>query len=96
MEELCEFILLNIDYNIDEYIDSQSYNYNNFYNLNNCINIIYDFLGINKTDIHINKNNLFKHREVVISFKFKDRKCEFYENYGSYRNYLCIRIMPVE
>jgi hypothetical protein len=96
MEELCEFILLNIDYNIDEYIDSQSYNYNNFYDLNNCINIIYEFLGINKTDIHINKNNLFKHREVVISFKFKDRKCEFYENYGFYRNYLCIRIMPVE
>ena len=93
MEELCEFIIFNADYDIDNTIITMAYSYNEFSDLDNCIKIIYNSLDIKIADIVINKDNFYKHSGTIISFKFKGRKCELYE---SQKNYLYMQIMPFE
>lgn len=96
MDCLCEYIILTSDYNIDDYIYYSISSINEFINLDNCIDIICKSLDIHKNQILINKDNLFKNRLPVISFTFKNRKCNFYEHYTTQQDFLCISIMPVE
>jgi hypothetical protein len=84
MEELCEYIILSYDYKMDEIISFKYYNEIN--NLDECINKISEYLDIAKSAIIINNEKLF------ISFKFKDRVCQFI---GIQKDYICVHLMPI-
>lgn len=95
MEDFCDYIIANVGSMLDEKITMQRFSYSEFYDMDDCIGCISECLDIEKTAIVVNNDNLFTHRKPVISFKFKSRSCEIYEHYGSQRDYLCVRLMPV-
>lgn len=95
METLCEYIILNVDYNMDEEINYKKINFDDFYDLDNYIDIISECLNINKDDITINNDNLYIQRAIILSFNFKDRQCHFYKEYGTRIDYLCVSMMPI-
>jgi len=95
MEHLCEFAIMNIDNDINNVIDYQCFSYDEFYELDDCVKIITEKLGIELKDIIINNNNVSMQRETVISFKFKDRLCELCEHFDTQRDYICITIHPI-
>ena len=95
MEYLCEFAIMNVDDKVDETICAQCFSYDYFADLDGCINVICEKLDIDKSLITVNPDNVYMQRATVISFKFKDRLCEFYEHYDSQVDYLAIRIKPV-
>ena len=95
MEDLCEFIVANVDSKIDEKISMQRFSYSEFYDLDECISNISKCLNIEESAIVVNRDNLFIPRKTVISIKFKNRSCEFYEHYDTQRDYLGVRLMPV-
>lgn len=96
METLCEYIILNADYKIDEKISNYVISYNELYDLDNCVDIISNYLNIDKNTININIDNLYIQCGIVLSFKFKNRECQIYKHYGSKIDYLCVSIMHVE
>jgi hypothetical protein len=95
MEHLCEFAIMNIVNDINNVIHFQCFTDDDFYELDYCIKIITEKLGIELKDININDSNISKQRKTVISFKFKDRLCELYEHFDTQRDYICIKIHPV-
>jgi hypothetical protein len=95
MEHLCEFAIMNIDNDINNIIHFQCFTDDDFYELDYCIKIITEKLGIELKAININDSNISKQRKTVISFKFKNRLCEFYEHFDTQRDYICIRIHPI-
>ena len=95
MEYLCEFAIMNVDYCIDETIYAKCLSEDEFTELDNCIDVICEMICIDKSLIMVNPDNIHMQRATVISFKFKDRLCEFYEHYDSQVDYLAIRIKPV-
>jgi hypothetical protein len=95
MEFLCEFINECADVNQNEMISEQYFSYDEFANIDNCINIISLLLNINKEDIEIYKDNIDIQRKTVISVNYKGRVCEFYEHFDSQRDYIGVRLMPV-
>lgn len=68
MDTLCEFIVLNIDSNLNEEIHNTSFSNDELSDLDDCINIISEYLELDKENIIVNKSNLFIQRATVISF----------------------------
>lgn len=95
MENICEYIISFVDYKLDELIDYQNYNSNEFDNLNECIDIISYKLDIKKEEIILKDVNFFLMRATIISFVFKDRYCEIYEYFGKDKDYIGVRLMPL-
>ena len=95
MKDLCEYILVNADYDIDEKVSMQRFSYDELCDLDDCVSCISQCLDIEESAIDVNKDNLFMQRKTVISFTYKNRLCEFYEHYGTQRDYICVRMMPV-
>ena len=95
MKDLCEYILANVDSRIDEKISMQQFSYDELYDLDDYVRCISQCLDIEESAIDVNKDNLFMQRQTVISFKYKNRICEFYEHYGTQRDYIGVRMMPV-
>jgi len=95
MEYLCEFANMNADYDIYDMIGTQCFSYDDFNDLSECVKIICEKLGIEEKDIDVKPENINMQRATVISIKFKDRLCEFYEHFDTQRDYLGIRMMPV-
>ncbi len=95
MEHLCEFVIENIDLNTNVKVVGEDYSYDEFADIDRCINIIIEMLHIDKTNIEVNYENIDKNRATVISFSYNDRLCEFYEIIGTQRDYLGVRLMPV-
>lgn len=94
MEYLCNFIVDNIDDHITETLHAQTFTNDEFsYDIDSCIHIIKSNLKIDDSDIIVNKKNINNQRAVVISLKYKNRICEFYEHYGTQRDYICVRIL---
>ena len=94
MYELCEFIVENVDIDVDNTITHSILSLSDFDILDKTVDIISSYLNIDKKDININLDNL-NTNETVISFKFKNRKCEFYERFGTQRDYIVVRMLPV-
>jgi hypothetical protein len=95
MEYLCDFIVDNIDVSVTETLYAQTFTNDEFYELDSCIDIIKYNLKLDDSDIVVNKENINKQRAVVISLKYKNRKCEFYEHFDTQRDYICIRMLSV-
>jgi hypothetical protein len=95
MNYLCDYILKNVDVDVDKTIYYDIFSFDEFYDLDDCANIISYYLDIEKSEIIINNDNLFRQRSTVFSCKFKNRQCEFYEHYGTQRDYTVVRMLPV-
>jgi hypothetical protein len=95
MKDLCDYIIANVDFKIDENISMQQFSYDELYDLDDCVSCISQCLDIDESAINVNKENLFIQRQTVISLKYKNRICEFYEHYGTQRDYIGVRLMPV-
>ncbi len=95
MEYLCEYVIANVDYNIDEQIGTNAFSYDDFDDLNECVDVVSKYLGIDKSLITVNADNVNSQRATVISFKFKDRDVRFYEHFDTQRDYICVALMPV-
>jgi hypothetical protein len=95
IEYLCEFVIENINLNPNMKIVGEEYSYDEFADIDRCINIIIEKLHIDKNNIEVNIENIDKNRATVISFTYNNRLCEFYELIGTQRDYLGVRLMPV-
>lgn len=96
MESLCEFVIENGNlYNDIKVVGEVESNYE-FADINRCINIIVDRLRINKNDIKVIEDySLPNQTEIIISFSYNGRLCEFYEIMGIHKDYLGVELMPV-
>lgn len=93
MYQLCEFIIENVEENC--LLCYSTLSLNDFDVLDKTINIISQSLDIDKTEINVNLDNLNCHNETVISLKYKNRICEFYERFDTQRDYICVRMLPI-
>lgn len=92
---LCGFITDNINIDINDTIHYSCFSYDEFYDFDDCINIISNYLKIDKNEINFNIDNLYLQRKALYSCKYKNRICEFYEHYDSQRDYICVRLLPI-
>lgn len=98
IEYLCDFIIDNCNHQKTKKIISEESYCDIFEDIDLTINTIIHKLNINKNDIDINMFNMYKQYETVISFKYNNRVCEFYEikNPDIIDEYnMCVRLMPV-
>jgi hypothetical protein len=95
MEFLCEYVIANADYNIDERIGTNTFSCDDFDDLDVCVDVVSQYLGIDKSLITVNAENVNTQRATVISVKFKDRDCKFYGHFDTQRDYICVALMPV-
>lgn len=95
MNYLCDYIINNVDVDVDKTIYYDIFTFDEFCDLDNSANIISYYLDIDKNEITINKDNLFMQRATVFSCKYKNRQCEFYEHYGTQRDYTVVRMLPI-
>ena len=93
MEYLCDFIIENIDLCIDKKVIGEDNSYDELKDIKNCISIITNKLNIN--DIYVKCLYADTEKTKIISFKYKNRKCEIYEIYGSHNDYLGVCLMPI-
>ena len=89
MYQLCDFIIENVDVDVDKTIGLSTLSLNDFDVLDKTIDIISQCLELNKTEIDVN------HELSLISFRYKNRKCEFYERFDTQRDYIVLRMLPV-
>ena len=96
MEYLCDYIVANIhDANKNALINVQTYTYDEFSDIDNCLAIIKSILHVDNNNIAVFKENIYKQREVVISVKYNGHICNFCEHYDTQMDYVCVRILPV-
>jgi hypothetical protein len=98
MESIGEFILNNIENNIEEPI-----HYNIMQNgieigmdLEEMYDCLFKVVDISKiTDLTLYPDNLGYQRKKVISFAWQEKICEIGEHYGSQRDYFWVTISPI-
>lgn len=88
MYELCDFIINNVDIDVDKTIRLSILNINDFDVMDKTVDLISQYLDITKTDINVNQEL------SLISFKYKNRQCEFYERFDTQRDYIVVQMLP--
>lgn len=89
MYELCDFIINNVDIDVDKTIRLSILSINDFDVMDKTVDLISQYLDITKTDINVNQEL------SLISFKYKNRHCEFYERFDTQRDYIVVQMLPV-
>lgn len=89
MYELCDFIINNVDIDVDKTIRLSILSINDFDVMDKTVDLISKYLDITKTDINVNQEL------SLISFKYKNRECEFYERFDTQRDYIVVQMLPV-
>lgn len=89
MYELCDFIINNVDIDVDKTIRLSILSINDFDVMDKTVDLISQYLDITKTDINVNQEL------SLISFKYKNRQCEFYERFDTQRDYIVVQMLPV-
>jgi len=95
MEYLCDFAIENIELYTDKNVIAEDYSYDEFADIDSCVDIISRKLLIDKKDITVKDENIDIQRATVISFKLNGRICEFYEILGTQRDYLGVRLVAM-
>lgn len=95
MDELCDFVIENINLCNDITIVAEGASNCEFDDIDRCIKIVVDRLQIDKNDIKIIEDNTLNQKEISISFTFKGRPCHLYEITGIHRDYLGVELMPI-
>ena len=89
MYELCDFIINNVDIDVDKTIRLSILSINDFDVMDKTVDLISQYLDITKTDINVNQEL------SLISFKYKNRQCEFYERFDTQRDYIVVQMLSV-
>ena len=89
MYELCDFIINNVDIDVDKTIRLSILSINDFDVMDKTVDLISQYLDITKIDINVNQEL------SLISFKYKNRQCEFYERFDTQRDYIVVQMLPV-
>lgn len=89
MYELCNFIIDNVDIDVDKTIRLSILSINDFDVMDKTVDLISQYLDITKTDINVNQEL------SLISFKYKNRHCELYERFDTQRDYIVVQMLPV-
>lgn len=95
MYDICEFIFNNVDVNL---YDKLSYKIIDLYQYEAdiCNAIIRDiFKYIEVDDIKFYKDNVNINRKIIVSFKYKGRKCNIYEHFDTQIDYMCLNMEPM-
>jgi len=64
--------------------------------INDMRRILNKKIGKSIRKVKVFKENLGVQRQVFISFRYKNLMCEIHEHFGTQRDYLCVRITPIE
>ena len=98
MQSIAEFIVNNIDIDTQEQLH-HSVMQNGIemdMELIEMRNELFKVIDINEiTDITLYPENLGFQRKKVITFKWKGKKCEIGEHFGTQRDYFWVKISPV-
>jgi hypothetical protein len=98
MDQIGIFILENIDKFTDDELQAGEIQ-NGIQigmNLDEMCEILFNVIDVQKVvDLNLFENNLGISRKTIISFVYDGRKCEIAENFGSQRDYFCVKMFPV-
>ena len=64
--------------------------------INDMRRILNKKIGKSIRKVKVFKENLGVQRQVFISFRYKNLMCEIHEHFDTQRDYLCVRITPIE
>ena len=64
--------------------------------INDMRRILNKKIGKSIREVKVFKENVGMQRQVLISFRYKNLKCEILEHFDTQRDFLCVRITPLE
>ena len=98
MEVICEYIkMLRKPYTEDDlYFQVMECGAEMDMRVNDMRKILNKKIGKSIRKVKVFKENLGVQRQVFISFRYKNLMCEIHEHFGAQRDYLCVRITPIE
>ena len=98
MEVICEYIkMFRKPYEEDDlYFQVMKCGAEIDMRLNDMRRILNKKIGKSIRKVKIFKENLGVQRQVFISFRYKNLKCEILEHFDTQSDYLCVRITPIE
>ena len=96
MDSICEFIVKNVEQEIDQQLGHSVMSNDYTYSQDICGEIINDIKEmIEVEDIITYPENINYNRKVIVSFKYNGRRCNICEHYGTQVDYICVRLEPV-
>lgn len=95
MDKLCEFIFLNYNKKTNKKLTFSIYPNYYTYMPNVCTEIKKDLLKMMKIKELILYPENANTTETLVSFKYKGRKCNIYELFGTINDYICVDMEPI-
>jgi hypothetical protein len=93
MDLLCDFVIDNIHICVDEKLVGEEYSNGELDDIQNCLFIIHS--KINPSYIIVRNDYSCMERMAIYSFEYKNRQCEIYKIYGTKREYIGVRLLPI-
>lgn len=90
MYELCDYIVDNVAVDVNDKISFSILSLSDFDVLDKTVDIISQCLNIDKTEIDVDEGY-----DIIISCRYKNRLCKFFERFGSQRDYIVVEMFPV-
>ena len=98
MEVICEYIkMLRKPYTEDDlYFQVMECGAEMDMRVNDMRRILNKKIGKSIREVKVFKENEGMQRKVIISFRYKKFHCEILEHFDTQRDFLCVRITPIE
>lgn len=97
MEYICDYIKhLRKPYNVEDLnfsIMEQGYEMN--MTISELRRILNKKIGKSIRNVKVFPENWCVQRETIISFRYKNLHCEICEHFGTQRDYLCVKMIPL-
>ena len=90
MYELCDYIVDNVAVDVNDKISFSILSLSDFDVLDKTVDIISQCLNIDKTEIDVDDGY-----DIIISCRYKNRLCKFFERFGYQRDYIVVEMFPV-
>lgn len=98
MEFICEHIKnVRAPYTADDlHYQVMECGYEIDMSLNDLRKIMNRKIGKTIRNVKVYPNNWCLQRKTIMSFRYKNLQCEIWEQFGTQRDYLCVRITPIK
>lgn len=90
MYELCDYIVDNVAVDVNDKISFSILSLSDFDVLDKTVDIISQCLNIDKTEIDVDEGY-----DIIISCRYKNRLCKFFERFGAQRDYIVVEMFPI-
>ena len=91
MNRICDFVIENAEKDEELSYSTMENGSEMDMTINDLTKELEEYMGDKISNIEKYYENESCQRKVIITFIYKNRKFEIYENYGTQRDYLCVK-----